>query len=94
MASAADLFGFDTVTLKGAPLDRAKAALRVARLHVRLANADTKSARLEDVLSEIEDEIGVHISRIDDAVMDDADALEASGEAQRLRQAELPLRAA
>jgi hypothetical protein len=94
MASAADLFGFDTITLKGDPMDRAKAALRVARLHVQLANADTNSWRLEDVLSEIEDEIGVHISRIDDAVMDDAANLEASGEAQRLRQAELPLRAA
>ena len=84
MAPAVDLFGFDTVTLKGDPLDRAKAALRVARLHVRLAYADTNSWRLEDVLSEIEDEIGVHIGRI----------LEASGEAQRLRQAELPLWAA
>jgi hypothetical protein len=94
MASAADLFGFDTVTLKGDPLDRAKAALRIARLHVRLANADTDSWRLEMVLSEIEDEIGVHISRIDDAVTDDWDDLEASGEAQRLRQAELPLRVA
>jgi hypothetical protein len=45
MASAEDLFDFDTVTLKGDPLDRAKAALRVARLHVRLANADTNSWR-------------------------------------------------
>jgi hypothetical protein len=94
MASAADLFGFDTVTLKGDPLDRAKAALRIARLHVRLANADTDSWRLEAVLSEIEDEIGVHITRIDDAVTDDLDDLEASGEAYRLRQAELPLRVA
>ncbi len=94
MAPAVDLFGFDTVTLKGDPLDRAKAALRVARLHVRLAYADTNSWRLEDVLSEIEDEIGVHIGRIDGAVIDDADDLEASGEAQRLRQAELPLWAA
>jgi hypothetical protein len=49
---------------------------------------------LEDVLSEIEDEIGVHISRIDYAVTEAADDLEASGEAQRLRQAELPLRVA
>jgi hypothetical protein len=94
MASAADLFGFDTVTLKGGPLDRAKAALRVARLHVRLANADTNNWRLEDVLSEIEDGIAVHISRIDGAVMDDADDLEASGDAAALRQAELPLQAA
>jgi hypothetical protein len=94
MASTADLFGFDTVTLKGDPLERAKAALRIARLHVRLAYDDTQSGRLEDVLSEIEDEIGGHISRIDNAVTADADDLEASGVAQRLRQAELPLRAA
>jgi hypothetical protein len=94
MAFAADLFGFDTVTLKGDPLDRAKAALRVARLHVRLAYADTNNRRMEDVLSEIEDEICLHISRIDGAVMDGADDLEASGEAQRLRQAELPLQVA
>ena len=94
MASAADLFGFDTVTLKGDPLNRAKAALRIARLHVRLAYADTNSWRVEDALSEIEDELSVHISRIEDAVTADADDLEASGEAQRLRQAELPLWAA
>jgi hypothetical protein len=94
MASAADLFGFDTVTLKGDPLDRAKAALRIARLHIRLAYANTDSWRLEAVLSEIEDEIGVYLRRIDDAVTDDWDDLEASGEAQRLRQAELPLRVA
>jgi hypothetical protein len=94
MASAEDLVGFDTVTLKGNPLDRAKAALRIARLHVRLANADTDSWRLEMALSEIEDEIGDHLRRIDDAVTDDLDDLEASGEAQRMRQAELPLRVA
>jgi hypothetical protein len=94
MAFAKDLFGFDTVTLKGDRLDRAKAALRVARLHARLAYADTNSWRVEDALSDIEDEIGGHISQIEDAVTADADDLEASGEAQRLRQAELPLWAA
>jgi hypothetical protein len=45
-------------------------------------------------LSDIEDQIGVHLSQIQDAVDDDADDLEASGEAQRLRQPELSLRAA
>jgi hypothetical protein len=94
MASATDLFGFDTVTLKGDPLERAKAALRVARHQVRLALGDTQSWRLEMALSDIEDQIGVHLSQIQDALDDDADDLEASGEAQRLRQPELPLRAA
>jgi hypothetical protein len=94
MASAADLFGFDTVTLLGDQLDRAKAALKVARHQVRLAYGDTDSWRLEGVLADIEDDIGAHLGRIDDAVTDDWDDLEASGEAQQLRQAELPLRVA
>jgi hypothetical protein len=94
MASTADLFGFDTVTLKGDPLEKAKAALRIARLHVQSANRDTTSWRLETALSDIEDNLGTHLTRIEIATCDDADDLEASGEASRLRQAELPLRAA
>ena len=92
---ASDLIGFDLFTLKGDPLDRAKAALRVARQQVRLAIAETgDSWRLETVLADIEDQIGVHISAIEGAVDDDAAELEASGEGYNLRQAELPLRAA
>jgi hypothetical protein len=91
---APDLIGFDLFTLKGDPLDRAMAALRVARQQVRLANADTQSWRLETALSDIEDALGGHLSRIEGAIEDDADELEASGEASKLRQAELPLRAA
>jgi hypothetical protein len=94
MASVSDLFGYETVTLKGDPLDRARAALRIARHQVRLANADTQSWRLEGVLSDIDDEIGGHLSQIADALDDDAAEMEASGEAHKLRQAELPLRAA
>jgi hypothetical protein len=93
MTSASDLFGFDTVTLLGDPLERAIAALRVARHQVRLASGDTKSARLEDVLEDIEDDIGAHLKRIDDAVADDADEFAESTEWWALRQAELPLRA-
>jgi hypothetical protein len=93
MASAADLFDFDTVTLMGDPLQRAKAALRVARHQVRLACGDTKSARLESVLEDVEDDIGAHLKRIDDAVEDDADEFAESTEWWALRQAELPLRA-
>jgi len=91
---ASDLIGFDSFTLKGDPLSRAMAALRVARLQVRLAIADTGSRRLETVLSDIEDEIGVHLSNIKDAVDDDAADAEQSGEAEVRRQAELPLRVA
>jgi len=91
---ASDLFGFENFTLKGGPLSRAKAALRVARHQVRLAYADTESWRLEAVLSDIEDEIGVHLTQIREAVDDDAADAEESGEAASLRQAWLPLRVA
>ena len=91
---ASDLIGFDLFTLKGDPLDRAKAALRVARQQVQLAYDDTASWRVETVLSDIEDQIGVDISAIEGALDDDAADREASGEAYKLRQAELPLRAA
>lgn len=89
-----DLIGFDTITLKGDSLTRAIAALRVARQQVRLAIADVESWRLEAALSEIEDEIGVHLGKIDDAVEADAAEREESGEAAARRQAWLPLRAA
>ena len=88
----ADLIGFDNITLKGDPLSRAKAAVRVARQQVRLASSDTNSWRLEEVLSGIEDEIGVHLHRIENAQEDDAAALVES--APTPLQAWLPLRAA
>ena len=91
---ASDLIGFDLFTLKGDPLDRAKAALRVARQQVRLAYDATASWRVETVLSDIEDHIGMDISSIEGALDDDAADREASGEAYKVRQAELPLRAA
>jgi hypothetical protein len=92
--TTSDLIGFDSFTLKGDSLTRAMAALRVARQQVRLAVADTDSWRVEAALSEIEDEIGVHLSRIEDAVDDDVADREESGEAAARRQAWLPLRAA
>jgi hypothetical protein len=92
MASATDLFGFDTVTLLGDPLERAKAALRVARHQVRLAYGDTQSPRLETVLEGIEDDIGSQLRLIENAVDDDADELAETPEWWALRQAELPLR--
>jgi hypothetical protein len=91
---ASDLIGFENLTLKGDPLSRAIAALRVARLQVRFAIADTQSWRLETVLSGIEDEIGVHLGSIKDAVDDDAADAEENGDTEARRQAELPLRVA
>jgi hypothetical protein len=91
---ASDLFGFESFTLKGDPLSRAKAALRVARHQVRVAYGETESWRLEAVLSDIEDELGVHLSQIQEAVDDDAADAEESGEAASRRQAWLPLRVA
>jgi hypothetical protein len=91
---ASDLIGFENLTLKGDPLSRAIAALRVARLQVRLAIADTQSWRLETVLSDVEDEIGIRLGNIKDAVADDAADAEENGDTAARRQAELPLRVA
>lgn len=90
----ADLIGFDNITLKGDPLSRALAALRIARQQVRLAKGDTDSWRLEAVLSRIEDEIGADLHMVENARDDDAAALVESGEAAARLQAWLPLRAA
>jgi hypothetical protein len=90
---ATDLIGFDLFTLKGDPLGRAMAALRVARQQVQLAYADTRSIRLEHVLSDIEDEISNQLKSIRDAVEDDDDDYRASPDWVKARQAELPLRA-
>jgi hypothetical protein len=91
---ARDLVGFDTITLKGDPLSRAMAALRVARQQVRLAVAETRSSRLVPVLCDADDEITLRLCRIEDALDDDAaDSAEAHETLSR-RQAELPLQAA
>ena len=89
-----DLIGFDSFTLKGDPLSRAIAALRVARLQVRFAVDETASWRLETVLSDIEDAINDHLSKIENAGEDDAADAEESGETAARRQAWLPLRVA
>jgi hypothetical protein len=91
--TAGDLIGFDCYTLKGDAVARAKAALRVALHQVRLAYAQAESWRLEGALSDIEEDIGVHLSEIDDALDADAAEREYSGEAAAQRQAWLPLRA-
>jgi hypothetical protein len=92
MASTSDR-DFSIVTLQGDPLERAKSALRVARHQVRVASGGTESPRLETVLEDIEDDLGGHLKRIDDAVQDDADDFAESAEWWALRQAEQPPRA-
>jgi hypothetical protein len=91
---ARDLIGFDQFTLKGDAVERAKAALRVARNQIRAAYEETDSWRLETVLSDIEDAIGVHLSEIADATDADAADQDTSSDTATIRQAELPLRAA
>jgi hypothetical protein len=91
---ASDLIGFDLFTLKGDPVSRAMAALRVARQQVRLAYEETGSWRLEAVLSDIEEEISDHLGQIALALDGDVADQQASGKTATLLQAELPLRAA
>lgn len=92
MAAASDC-EFSTVTLQGDPLERAKTALRVARHQVRVASGGTESPRLETVLEDIEDDLGGHLKRIDDAVQDDADDYAETAEWWAVRQSEQPLKA-
>ncbi len=91
---ASDLIGFDTFTLKGEPVARAVSALRVARQQLRLAYGETESWRLEAVLADIDDELGAHLRKIEDAIDDDAAEAEACSESAARRQAWLPLQAA
>jgi hypothetical protein len=92
MASTTAL-DFDTVTLQGEPLERAKAALQIAQHEVHAASGGTECPRLETVLEDIEDDISGHLKRIDDAVEDAADDFAESAEWWARRQAEQPLRA-
>lgn len=80
----------DTFTLTGDPITRAIDALKVAKHQVRLAQHAAHNWRLEGALSDIEDDLGVDLSRIQDAVDDDAADAEHSGEAEARRQAWSP----
>jgi hypothetical protein len=76
----------DTFTFTGDPITRAIDALKVAKHQVRLAQHATNNWRLEGALSDIEDDLGADLSRIQDAVDDDAADAEYSGEAEARRQ--------
>ena len=93
-------FVMDTSSLAGAPVardpitrdpvTRAIDALKLARRHVRLAQRATNNWRLEAALADIEDDLGVDLSRIQDAMDDNAADAEFNGEAQARRQAWQP----
>jgi hypothetical protein len=74
----------DIYTLAGDPIARATHALEVARHQIRVAQGDA-SARLETALVDAEDAINDQLGRIRNAITDDADEAEASGEADRQR---------
>ena len=80
----------DTFTLTGDPITRAIDALKVAKHQVRLAQHATSNWRLEQALADIEDDLGVDLSRVHDAMEDVAADAEYSGEAAARRQAWLP----
>ncbi len=91
---ASDLIGFDIFTLRGDPVRRTIAALKVARDQVRLALQDTSSWRMEAALADIEDEIADQLALITKAADDDAADVETNRGLETTRQAWLPLKAA
>ena len=83
----------DTFTLTGDYEHRVLEALKVAQHQVRLAQA-TARLRMEDALVGLEDALSDQIAWLENAAEDDKADAEASGEAERERQAWRPLRAA
>jgi hypothetical protein len=74
----------DTYTLVGDPIARATHALEVARHQIRAAQS-ASSARLESALMDAEDAINEQLGRIRNAITNEADDTEASGETDRQR---------
>ena len=83
----------DTFTLTGGHVDRVAQLLRAAQHQARLAQANA-APRMQDALTDLEDALSDHLALLDDAAQDDRADAEASGEAERERQAWRPLRAA
>ena len=76
----------NTFTLIGDPVTRAIDALKVAKHQVRLAQHATNSARVEDALSDVEDDLAADLGRILNAVEGDVAEAEYNGEAEARRQ--------
>ena len=83
----------DTFTLSGDYENRVAQLLRLAQHHARVAQA-TAAPRMQDALTELEDALSDQIAALDRAAEDDKADAEATGEAERERQAWRPMRAA
>jgi hypothetical protein len=73
----------DTFFLSGERLDRLRQALRVAVHQARIAQSGHYGRHVEDTLTEIEDAIGEHLAKIDNALDDDRAEAEQFGEGER-----------
>jgi hypothetical protein len=83
----------DIITLTGDYESRIAQLLQLARQQARLAQRGA-GPRLEDALTELEDALSDHLGALDRAIEDDNADAEASGRADRERDAWHPLRAA
>jgi hypothetical protein len=83
----------DTFTLSGDSENRVAQLLRLVQHQARIAQS-TAAPRMQDALAELEDAISDHLAALATAENDDKADAEASGEADRERQAWHPLRAA
>ena len=81
----------DTVLLSGDYESRVAQLLSIARHQARVAQG-VAAPRMQDALVELEDAISDHLVALDNAAEDDKADAEASGEAERKRQAWRPLR--
>ena len=82
-----------SIALTGGHEDRIVQLLQLARQQARLAQRDA-GPHLQDALTELEDALSDHLGALDRAAEDDKADAEASGQADRERQAWHPLRAA
>ena len=80
----------DTFSLSGDYESRVAQLLSITRRQARVAQV-AAAPRMQDALVELEDAISDHLAALDNAAEDKADA-EASGEAERERQAWRPQR--
>ena len=81
----------DTFSLAGDYESRVAQLLSITRHQARVAQV-AAAPRMQDALVELEDAISDHLAALDNAAEDDKADAEASGEAERERQAWRPLR--
>ena len=81
----------DPFSLSGDYEGRVAQLLSITRHQARVAQV-AAAPRMQDALVELEDAISDHLAALDNAAEDDKADAEASGEAERERQAWRPLR--